>query len=85
MAEKAPIQVIKAVCETEAKAAESAIKKQDKEFLKLKENATNSFDQALAKAPGLSAPEIRDVKAILPAKAVKPAVTEEIAPAPEPE
>jgi hypothetical protein len=85
MAGKTPIQVIKELSETEAKVAETAEKKQTKEFLKLKENATNSFDQALAKAPGLSAPEIRDVKAILPAKAVKPAVTEEIAPAPEPE
>jgi hypothetical protein len=85
MAEKAPIQVIKAVCETEAKAAESAIKKQDKEFSKLEENISKLFGQTLAKASGLSGHEKKDIQEIVPEIKPKPAVAEEKAPTPEPE
>ena len=85
MAEKTPIQVIKEVSATEAKAAESAIKEQAKKFLKLEENITKSFGQTLAKAPGLSQHEIEDIQKTVPEIKPKPVVVEEIAPAPEPE
>jgi len=81
MAEKDPLHIITAVCKDEFPT--SAIKKQHTEFEKSIEKIIKPASQTLAKAPGLSSHEIQDFKDILPKP--KPAVVEEIAPAPEPE